>query len=184
MCFTKGNKNHLRHFLGTKHCCHGNIHMFPFPFSWMQNTSKPKCFSKTLSCLPARLFWFEIKLAPLISNQLQLKRFSSKTMSFYMTSSFFPSIASWLSPGRSHRKCMTRINCNNWVVFKSLHGALVNPIKGLAEDRLHSPVGQSQCHNQKPKSRTNQQPNKSKTHATQTKNKNKTKNTRNAKSAL
>ena len=147
MCFTKGNKNHLRHFLGTKHCCHGNIHMFPFPFSWMQNTSKPKCFSKTLSCLPARLFWFEIKLAPLISNQLQLKRFSSKTMSFYMTSSFFPSIASWLSPGRSHRKCMTRINCNNWVVFKSLHCALVNPIKGLAEDRLHSPVGQSQCHN-------------------------------------
>ena len=74
---------------------------------------------------------------------------------------FFPSIASWLSPGRSQRKCMTWINCNNWVVFNSLHGALVNPIIVLAEDRLHSPVGQSQCHNWK--SRTKQKQNTSNT---------------------
>ena len=37
--------------------------------------------------LPSMLSWFEIKTAPLISNQLQLKRLSSKTMSSYMTSS-------------------------------------------------------------------------------------------------
>ena len=43
--------------------------------------------SQTLSRLPAMLSWFEIKTAPLISNQLQLKRLSSKTMSSYMTSS-------------------------------------------------------------------------------------------------
>ena len=43
--------------------------------------------SQTLSRLPAMLSWFEIKTAPLISNQLQLKRLSSKTMSSFVTSS-------------------------------------------------------------------------------------------------
>ena len=70
---------------------------------------------------------------------------------------------------------MTRINCNDWV-RKSLHGALVNPIIGLAEDRLHSPVGQSQCHDEKPKKQnqptTKQEQN---TRNTKTKTKNKTK---------
>ena len=48
-----------------------------------KNTSK----LKTLSHLPVRLLWFEIKPSSSISNQLQLKRLSSKTMSSYMTSS-------------------------------------------------------------------------------------------------
>ena len=29
---------------------------------------------------------------------------------------FFVVIASWLSPGRSKRLCMKRVNCNNWVL--------------------------------------------------------------------
>ena len=90
---------------------------------------------------------------------------------------FFPSIASWLSQGRSQRECMTRINCNDWVVCKSLHGALVNPIIGLAEDRLHSPVGQSQCHDETPK-KQNQPTTKQEQNTSNTKQKPKTKQTK------
>ena len=63
------------------------------------------------------------------------------------------------------------------------HGALVNPIMGLAEDQLHSPVGLSQCHIEKQKAEKNQPHREANTSKTNKQTK-PNKNTRNAKSAL
>ena len=82
-----GPKGHSFHSVGANKVVMETSHMFPFLHCWMQKHIQNWSASQTLSRLPARLFWFEIKTASLISNQLQLKRLSSKTMSSYMTSS-------------------------------------------------------------------------------------------------
>ena len=69
-----------------KTSCHGNILMFPCSQLLNKKTPKTKVLLQKLILGCTLLSWFEIKPVSPISNQLQLKRFATSMMSFYMTS--------------------------------------------------------------------------------------------------